>query len=154
MAGLREGGAAILRQARAIGPWRLTIGLASVAAAYYLIGSSLSGEDWGGSRLLHDFVVLVPLIAWAITTSGAHAAITDRSRTFAFGHVAFVALLLFMFWGWDFFPVHRPQSSDDFERLISPLISLLLSTILLAAPGNADQEQSNEGRQTRQTGAT
>jgi len=154
MAGLREGGAAILRQARAIGPWRLTIGLASIAAAYYLIGSSLSGGEWGASRLLHDFVVLVPLIAWAMTTSEPNAAITDRSRAFAFGHVAFVALLLFMFWGWDFFPVHRPQSSYDFERLISPLISLLVSTMLLAAPGNSRQEQNNEGRQARQTGAT
>ena len=154
MAGLREGGAAILRQARAIGLWRLTIGLTGIAAAYYLIGSSLSGREWGASRLLHDIVVLVPLTAWVITSSGPKVAITDRSRTFAFGHVCFVTLLLFMFWGWDFFPAYRPQSSGDFERLISPLISLLVSTMLLAAPGNADQEQSNEGRQARQTGAT
>lgn len=154
MAGMREGGAAILRQARAIGPWRLTIGLASIAAAYYLIGSSLSGGEWGASRLLRDLVVLVPLIAWVIASSGPEAAITDRSRTFAFGHLGFVTLLLFMIWGWDFFPVYRPQSSADFERLISPLISLLVSTMLLAAPGNADQEQSNEGRPARQTGAT
>lgn len=154
MAGLREGGAAILRQARAIGPWRLTTGLASVAAAYYLIGSSLSGSKWGASGLLRDLVVFVPLAAWAIASSGPKVAITDRSRTFALAHMGFVALLLFMIWGWDLFPVYRPQSSDDFERFISPLISLLLSTMLLAAPGNTDQEQSNEERQARQTGAT
>jgi hypothetical protein len=68
--------------------------------------------------------------------------------------MGFVALLLYMIWGWDLFPVYRPQSSADFERFISPLISLLLSTMLLAAPGNTDQEQSNEERQARQTGAT
>ena len=139
MAGLGKRIEAATRQARAIGPVRLVIGLAGLALAYSVIGLSLSGSRSSGLALLGDLALLVPMIAWyvTVTTIKGHPSGAAWYPAAAGTHFMLVVLVLFLLWEMDFLPIHRPSSAKDFSLLFPALLGLAFSTAVLAAPGRA-----------------
>ena len=139
MVGLGKQIAATMRQARAIGPVRLVIGLAGLALAYSVVSLSLTDSRSPSLGVLGDLALLIPMIAWYVTvaTIKGQPSIVGRHHAIAGTHFMVVVLALFLLWGSDFLPVHRPASAKDFNLLIPALLGLVFSTAVLAAPGRA-----------------
>ena len=129
---------AAVRQARAIGPVRLIVGLAGLAMSYAVVCLFLIDGRPADIAVLGDLSLALPLIGWFVTLSTAGGnAITAAHRGIAATHFTIVVIVLFLLWGADFLPVHRPETAKDFTLLFPALAGLVFSTMILVAPGRA-----------------
>jgi hypothetical protein len=143
----RGRGAAVIRQARTIGLWRLAVGLTGVAMSYGTIGASLSGHLSGWLAPLSSMLAwLLPMGTWAFMAKGTETSVySDKGSSAAFVHFFIAVFVLFFMWGSTWFAVVRPQSPSDFTDLFPAVFGLVFSTLVLAAPAYPSEDRNSSG---------
>lgn len=147
MASWRGRGAAVIRQARTIGLWRLGVGLTGVAMSYGAIGASLNGHLSGGLALLSSIIAwLLPMCTWSFMPKENETSFyASQEGSVALIHFFIAVLVLFFLWGSTWFAIVRPQGASDFTDLFPALFGLIFSTLVLAAPAYSSKNPNSSG---------